>query len=222
MNPRFFALSLAAAAVASGVARADLALVQTVRLSVGGNPSPAQTMRIWNRGAKTRYDVGPSVSAVIDLDAKTITAIDRVKKTFRVSPYALAAPPSAPSGLVATPTARHANLAGHPARLTRLSATMSGMRIEMELWTADDIPRVALPTLSGVGDFDFSGRSGFPTGHPLRLRLVTAPGSDPRSVAILTSEAAGISVAPIDDAVFAVPAGFVAEPERPLPPPPKP
>ena len=186
------------------VARADLSLVQTVRMNVGEGATPVQQLTIYHRGQKTRYDIGDLLTVIIDIDAKTRTSLDRQKKTFSTAPYAMLVAPRPPGPISVTTTERRTTIAGHPARLYRWKTTMGDIQANGEIWYAEDVPRAEFPAITG--GLDTSAQIKEMSGHPLRVRLVTEVKRGTRVT--LTSEVAGLSTREIPDSVFAIPAGF--------------
>ena len=190
--------------------RADLRMTQSGRMSVGA-PGALQTFAVWNKGQKTRYDI-QHLTILIDLDKKTRTTIDRFKKTYSVDPFEVQAPMPPPGPITVTPTERRTTVAGHPARLYLWKMVQKELSIAAEIWCAEDVKRVEIPTLSG-GGFDAAAQNKGIGGQPLRVKLVTRSG---KITAMLTSEIYALSTDPIDDAVFAIPSGFteVVKPEK--------
>ena len=190
-------------------ARADVSITQAGRLSAMGEPGALQAFSVWNKGQRTRYDIG-KITILLDLDAKTRTAIDRQTKTYRVDPYELQAPMAPPGPIEIKPTERRTTIAGRPARLYLWKMVSKEITVTAEIWCAEDLPRVELPALSGAG-FDAAAQNKGMGGHPLRVKLVSTSG---KVSGTLTTEVYALSTRPLDDAVFAIPPGFTEEPKR--------
>ena len=205
-------LAVASLLLLSGGAWADVSMTQSGRMSPMGEPGALQTFAVWNKGQKTRYDI-QHLTIVIDLEAKTRTTIDRFKKNYEIAPYESLAPMTPPGKIVVTPTERRTTIAGHPSRLYRWSLASKDMNITAEIWCAEDVPRIEIPSLSG-GGFDAAAQNKGMGGQPMRVKLVTKAGA---VTASLTSEVWALSVKPLDDALFAIPPGF--EPVKPAEPP---
>jgi hypothetical protein len=218
-----FALFLLALGSLS-VARADFSVVQTARMSVGEGTPPAQTLTVYQKGAKTRFDIGTQLTVILDTDLKRRTTLDRIRKTYRIEPYEQKPAPPPPGKITVTPTERKTTIAGHPARLFLWHTAMGDIDVTGELWAAEDIERVEIPSILGEGGFDPAAQNKGMKGHPLRIRLTTKVKNQVRG--ILTSEVGAISTKELPESYFDLPAGFVEEKkgEKPgiEPPPPTP
>lgn len=210
---RFLLLVFACLALSANV-RADLRMTQAGRMSPMGEPGALQTFAVWNKGQKTRYDI-QHLTILIDLDAKTVTTLDRFKKNYTVAAYEVQPPMAPPGPISVTPTERRTTVAGHPTRLYLWTMKQKDLNISAEIWCAEDVKRVEIPSLSG-GGFDAAAQNKGMGGQPLRVKLVTKSG---KVTAMLTSEVYALSTDSIDDAVFAIPPGF-AEEKKPEPPKP--
>ena len=223
-------LTLAAlAAITVPAARADLKVVQTLRIdspqlkaymdsmtpeqrakmSRLGNPmfsGAPQVTTLYLRGGKSRADVGP-MTYISDVATSQTTVINRRKHT-----YSTMQTPSAGAGQVSATvkdTGQKKVIQGHPSRRYLMSATLAsqpGTVIQGDIWAAQDLPQPSLPT-SGQGPFAvFQSLLRKVKGFPLKTTLAVT--GSPLGSTTVTTSVVSVSKAPLPASAFAVPAGY--------------
>jgi hypothetical protein len=192
--------------------RADFSAVQNARMSVGEGQMPAQVLKVYQKGKKTRYDVNANLTVILDMEAKQRTTLDRAKKTYSVAPWEPAPENPFPGKVTITPTERRTTVAGHPARLYLWKTDLDDIGITGEIWCAEDLPRVMLPSLVG-GGFDPASQNKGMDGHPVRVRLTTILTEKGKKVvrSVLTTEVSALSTRELPESYFEVPSGYSEE-----------
>ena len=224
-------LSLAAlAAIAVPAARADLKVVQTLRIDSpqlkaymdsmtpeqrakmgrSGNPllsGAPQVTTFYVRGGKSRADVGP-MTYVSDSATSQTTVINRRSHTYST----MQTPSGASTGQVAATvkdTGQKKVIQGHPSRRYLMSATLAsqpGTVIQGDIWAAQDLPQPSLPA-SGQGPFAvFQSLLKKVKGFPLKTTLAVT--GSPLGSTTITTSVVSVSKAPLPASAFAVPAGY--------------
>ena len=224
-------LSLAAlAAIAVPAARADLKVVQTLRIDSpqlkaymdsmtpeqrakmgrSGNPllsGAPQVTTFYVRGGKSRADVGP-MTYVSDSATSQTTVINRRSHTYST----MQTPSGAGTGQVAATvkdTGQKKVIQGHPSRRYLMSATLAsqpGTVIQGDIWAAQDLPQPSLPA-SGQGPFAvFQSLLKKVKGFPLKTILAVT--GSPLGSTTVTTSVVSVSKAPLPASAFAVPAGY--------------
>lgn len=216
-------------ALAVPAARADLKVVQTLRIdspqikayldsmtpeqrakmSRSGNTmfsGAPQVTTLYLRGSKSRADIGP-LTYVSDAATNQTTMIDRRRHT-----YTMVQTPATAAGQVSATvkdTGQTKVIQGHPSRRYLMSATLAsqpGTVIQGDIWAAQDLPRPSLPT-SGQGPMAvMQGLMRKVKGFPLKTTLAIT--GSPLGSTTVTSSVVSVSKAPLPASAFAVPAGY--------------
>ena len=225
-------LTLAAlAAIAAPAARADLKVVQTLRvdspqlkaymdsmtpdqrakMSRSGNPllsGAPQVTTLYLRGGKSRADVGP-MTYVSDAATNQTTVINRRSHTY--STMQTPAPGAGAGQVTATvkDTGQTKVIQGHPSRHYLMSATLAaqpGTVIQGDIWAAQDLPQPSLPA-SGQGPLAvMQGLMRKVKGFPLKTTLAVT--GSPLGSTTVTTSVVSVSKAALPASDFAVPAGY--------------
>ncbi len=230
-TPLTIAALAALAAVAVPAARADLKVVQTLKIdspqlkayldsmtpqqraqmSRSGNPmfsGAPQVTTVYLRGGKSRADIGP-MTYVSDAATNQTTVIDRRRHT-----YSTMQTPSATGGagqIAATvkDTGQTKVIQGHPSRRYLMSATLPsqpGTVIQGDIWAAQDLARLTLPA-SGQGPLAvMQGLMRKIKGFPLKTTMAVT--GSPLGNTTVTTSVVSVSKAPLPASAFAVPAGY--------------
>ena len=212
--------------LATGVARADLKVVQTTTLtnsqyaamrdSMTANQKAAahragmdlmmgipQTNTIYISGQHFRFDQSEH-HFIADTRANTITSVDIATKSYRLAPLTVQ---STNFTWVVTSDKKHRNLVGHPASLYSIkgsSVTFPGEVITGKIWAADDIP---IPTPASTGlPAQFVSILQQVKKWPLLMDLKVT--GAPSGQIVLSSKTVSVSKAPLPAATFRVPAGY--------------
>jgi len=221
---------------AASAARADFSFTVTVKMG-----SDTNTEKCYMKGHRMMTDM-PAAIWIWDLDAQTVTHVDKAARTYKVSPLGGTGRGNSKSPQVdVKDTGQRKTIGGFAANqviLTSDSGSLrGGMRTQSvsEIWYSRDVPG-AQEWLAFFKRFDelglgetASGMSGMIAmlkksmglgGVPLlTIVRVTVTGGDAKLAKQLnsalgetTQECSGFSTSPIPDSVFAVPAGFTRIP----------
>lgn len=232
MTKTAFAISTLAvglAALTVSAARADLKVVQTLKIdspqlkaymdsmtpaqrtqmSRSGNPllsGGSQVTTLYVHGSKSRADVGP-MTYLSDSATHQTTMIDRRKHTYATVPM----PAAAAGQITATvkDTGQKKVIQGHPSRRYAMTATLPsqpGTVIQGDIWAAQDLPSPTLPA-SGQGPMAVMQNlmhkvKGFP------LKTTVSVTGSPLGSTTVTSSVVSVSQAPVSASMFTVPAGY--------------
>ncbi len=217
-------------ALTGPAARADLKVVQTLRIdspqlkayldsmtpeqrakmSRSGNPmfsGAPQVTTLYVRGSKSRADIGP-MTYVSDAATNQTTVINRRSHTYSTMPT----PKSSAGQISATvkDTGQTKMIQGHPSHRYAMTATLAsqpGTVIRGEIWAAQDLPRPTLPA-SGQGPMAvMEGLLRKVKGMPLKTTLAVT--GSPLGNTTFTSSVVSVSRASLPASVFAVPAGYM-------------
>ena len=223
--------TLAALAVltAASAARADLKVVQTLRIdspqlkayldsmtpaqraqmSRSGNPmfsGAPQVTTVYLHGGKSRADIGP-MTYVSDAATHQTTVIDRRRHTYSV----MATPSGGAGQITATvkDTGQKKVIQGHPSRryaMTAALASQPGTVIQGDIWAAQDLPSPSLPA-SGQGPMAvMQGLMRKVKGFPLKTTMAVT--GSPLGNTTVTTSVVSVSKAPLPASAFTVPAGY--------------
>lgn len=201
-------LTMAAFLGLTSLASADFSAVQNARMQVGERQMPPQSLQVYHKNKKTRYDIGATLTVLLDEETKQRTTMDRVKKIYTQESWDPAPEKPMTGPITVKPTKRRTTVAGRPARLYLWKTSMGDITVEGQFWCAEDLNRVPLPSIVG-GGFDTAAQNKNMSGHPLRIRLVTT--TKEKVQAILTSEISALSTRELPDSYFEIPAGFTEE-----------
>ena len=223
-------LAVGLAALTASAARADLKVVQTLRIDSpqikayldtmtpeqrakmgrSGNPmfsGAPQVTTLYVRGGKSRADIGP-MTYVSDAATHQTTVIDRRRHTYSL----MATPTGAAAGQISATvkdTGQTKVIQGHPSRRYAMRATLAsqpGTVIQGDIWAAQDLPRPALPA-SGQGPLAvMQGLLRQVKGMPLKTTLAVT--GSPLGNTTFTSSVVSVSRASLPASVFTVPAGY--------------
>ncbi len=221
----------ALAALAAPAARADLKVVQTLRIdspqikaymdsmtpeqrakmSRSGNPmfsGAPQVTTLYLRGGKSRADVG-STSYVSDAATHQTTVINRRSHTYSTMQTPSAAGGAGQVTATVKDTGQTKMIQGHLSRRYLMSATLAsqpGTLIQGDIWAAQDLPRPTLPT-SGQGPLAvMQGLMRKVKGFPLKTTLAVT--GSPLGSTTVTTSVVSVSKAALPASDFAVPAGY--------------
>jgi hypothetical protein len=159
MNSAVAAAPLAVLLLAAVAAQADVSFT-TTRKRYGGASAAGRNSqsKYYFKGAKMKVDRGDR-ALIIDFDAGTVATIDNVRKTISITGLSAASPAARieikETGQTKTISGRSSNEAILTVNLDsdELRRMRAGMRMEMELWRAMDVP-------GGAELHDFYGRHG--------------------------------------------------------------
>ncbi|MGC4046926.1 MAG: hypothetical protein QM758_24285 [Armatimonas sp.] len=199
-------LTMAVVSGLTSLASADFSAVQCARMQVGERQMPPQTMRVYHKDQKTRYDINATLTVILDGDTRQRTIINRATKTYSQESWDPAPEKPTTGPISVKPTERRTSVAGHSTRLYLLNSSMGDISVAGEFWCAEDLDRVPLPSIVG-GGFDYTAQNNGMRGHPLRFRLVTT--TSEKMQAILTSEIAALSTRELPDSYFDIPKDYV-------------
>lgn len=219
---------IGAVAALAGAARADVKVVQAVTID---NPqfkaamqsmSPEQraqmskmgiggtiTSTLYVSGRKSRTDVGAFNSTIVDQAAGKVTQINRTSHTYSTQSLGSIANRARGATASVRPTGKTKTILGHLCRDYRLSvsgASATGGSVSGDVWAAPDLPRPALPTLSGGPEAALESQWSKITGMPLQMTLTLAGSS--MGVTVVRTVATAIRTTPLPASVFAIPAGY--------------
>lgn len=219
----------ALAALAVPAARADLKVVQTLRIdspqlkayldsmtseqrakmSRSGNPmfsGAPQVTTLYLHGGKSRADIGP-MTYLSDAATSQTTVIDRRKHT-----YTTMQTPATPAGQITAQVKDMGQtkvIQGHSAHRYAMTATLAsqpGTVIRGDIWAAQDLPRPSLPA-SGQGPMAvMQGLMRKVKGFPLKTTMAIT--GSPLGSTTVTSSVVSVSQAALPASAFAVPAGY--------------
>ena len=222
-------LATALAALTISAAHADLKVVQTTQIdnpqlkaylqtmtpqqraqmSHSGNPllsGGPQVSTVYIRGSKSRADLG-GISYITDTTTHQTTIINRRKHT-----YSRVQTPANSAGQISATvkdTGQMKVIQGHPSRRYAMRATMAaqpGMIIQGDIWAAQDLPPLTLPS-SGQGPYAImQGLLRKVKGFPLKTNLAVV--GSPMGNTTVQSSVVSVSKAPLSASLFAVPAGY--------------
>ena len=233
-TPLIVSLTLSALAaltvIAAPAARADLKVVETLRIdspqlkaymdsmtpqqraqmSRSGNPllsGAPQVTTFYVHGSKSRADVGP-LTYVSDAATNQTTTINRRSHTYST----MQTPTTGGTGQTTSTikdTGQTKVIQGHPSRHYLMSATLAsspGTVIQGDTWAAQDLPQPSLPT-SGQGPFAVLQNllkkvKGFP------LKTTLAVTGSPLGSTTATISVVSVSKATLPASDFAIPAGY--------------
>jgi len=222
-------LAALAALSAASAARADLKVVQTLRIdspqlkayldsmtpeqrakmSRSGNPmfsGAPQVTTLYLRGSKSRADIGPT-TYLSDAATHQTTVIDRRRHT-----YTTIQTPVAQVGQISATvkdTGQTKVIQGHPTHRYMMTGTMTsqpGTVIQGDIWAAQDLPQPTLPSgsqgpLAVMQDL-MRKIKGFP------LKTTMAVTGSPLGSTTVSTSVLSVSKAPLSASMFAVPAGY--------------
>ncbi len=225
----FSTLAVGLAALTASAARADLKVVQTLRIDSpqikaylesmtpeqrakmghSGNPmfsGAPQVTTLYVHGSKSRADIG-QMTYVSDAATNQTTVIDRRSHTFTTVQT-----PATPAGQITATvkdTGQKKVIQGHPSRRYAMTATLAsqpGTVIQGDIWAAQDLPRPTLPA-SGQGPMAvMQGLMRKIKGFPLKTTMAVT--GSPLGNTTVTSSVVSVSQAPVPASAFAVPAGY--------------
>lgn len=132
------------AALAGIAAHADFSYTTVTK-----SPAGERTSKHYIKGQKIVTDDGSKVT-VMDLDAQTMTTIDKAQKTYTVRPFAELFNKAAPAGTSVNAdvekTGQRQNINGFDAEEMVMTMSMDNsrgpMQIEMHIWFAADVPGI--------------------------------------------------------------------------------
>ena len=221
----------ALAAIAAPAARADLKVVETLRIdspqlkaymdsmtpqqrasmSRSGNPllsGAPQVTTLYLRGGKSRADVG-GVTYISDAATNQTTVINRRSHTYSTMPTPAAGGGAGQVAATVKDTGQTKVIQGHPSRRYLMSATLAaqpGTVIQGDIWAAQDLPQPSLPA-SGQGPFAvFQNLLRKVKGFPLKTTLAVT--GSPLGSTTVTTSVVSVSKAVLPASDFAVPAGY--------------
>ena len=219
-------------AIAAPAARADLKVVETLRIDSpqlkaymdsmtpeqrakmgrSGNPllsGAAQVTTLYLRGSKSRADVGP-MTYISDAATNQTTMINRRSHTYSTMPTPAGAGGAGQITAKVKDSGQTKVIQGHPARRYMMSATMAsqpGTVIQGDIWAAQDLPRPSLPTTGQGGPFAvFQNLLSKVKGFPLKTTLAVT--GSPLGSTTVTTSVVSVSKATLPASDFAVPAGY--------------
>jgi len=223
------ALAALAALSTAPAARADLKVVQALRIdspqikayldsmtpeqrakmSRSGNPmfsGAPQVTTLYVRGGKSRADIGP-MTYVSDAATNQTTVIDRRKHTYMTMQT-----PATAAGQISAQvkdTGQTKVIQGHPSHRYVMTATLAaqpGTVIQGDIWAAQDLPRPVLPA-SGQGPMAvMQGLMRKIKGFPLKTTMAVT--GSPLGNTTVTSSVVSVSQVPLPASAFAVPSGY--------------
>jgi len=215
--------------LATGVARADLKVVQTTTLtnsqyaamrdSMTAKQRAAahnagmdlmmgipQTNTIYGSGQHVRLDLG-STFVLYDTASKTQTTVNKINKTYKT--ISLEDTLARPGGfqVILTPSKQHTVIVGHKATAYNVKATsisFPGELVTGQVWSADDIKRPNLPSHGMLAQFSSFLQQ--VKGLPLAVNLKITGG--PTGEVEFRTKVLSVSQAPLPAITFRVPAGY--------------
>ncbi len=217
-----------AVAALAGAAHADVKVTQAVTVD---NPqlkaamqsmSPEQraqmskmglggtiTSTLYVSGRRSRTDIGPFNSTIVDQAAGKMTMINRTSHTYSTQPLGGVAARAKSAAASVKATGKTKVILGHLCRDYHLSVTtpsMPGGSISGDVWAAADLPRLPVSALSGGPTAALTSQWSKIAGMPLQMTL-TVTGS-PAGNTVVRTVATQVRTTPIPASVFAVPAGY--------------
>jgi hypothetical protein len=143
---RFMVLVL----LAGVAARADFSYTQTRKANGGMIAAGPQTTKVYLKGQKMMTDMGNS-AMIIDFDAQTITGLDKLQKTYSVTPFSqigqgMSNGPEITVDFKETGAKKEINGFNASQGIMTMQMEIPGrgngmkMQMEMEFWVSPDVP----------------------------------------------------------------------------------
>lgn len=177
---------------------------QMAKMGLGGTI----VSTVYISGKKSRTDVGPATSVIVDQASGKVTTLNRISHTYSTQPLSRSVNQAKNVQSTVKSTGRTKVILGHLCRDYRVSLLSAvggaSMKISGDIWAAPDLPR---PAIAGAGPLGaLQGQWSKMSGMPL-LTTLTSTGSAAGATTIRVA-AQSVSKTPIPASTFTVPSGY--------------